>query len=261
MKALYEAGDTKAREVFKPEILKRFLSGNIHVIMYLISEGYLKYFEFEEIIWLFKECIEIVGSHYYSALKAQHFWFLRETGNDYFYGENFEKAIKYFKDALKICPFNIETLNQLGETHLERGEYELAKTLFEKAIKIPSSDDDILSKIYKRSAMYNLGISYNKLYLFNKAITACNKAMDLDWDLVHARDHVNTWDQIAIAYEGMGDFKRAKAARKIYKKKVNKMKKKFRRMRILSNLSTFFYCFLIFTPLIFVILSIILLSR
>lgn len=67
--------------------------------------------------------------------------------------------------------------------------------------------------------MCNLGISYNRLHLFNKAITACNKAMDLDWD------HVNTWDQIAIAYKGMGDFRRAKEAQKSFKKKENKMKK------------------------------------
>lgn len=43
--------------------------------------------------------------------------------------------------------------------------------------------------------------------------------MDLDWD------HVNTWDQIAIAYKGMGDFRRAKEAQKSFKKKENKMKK------------------------------------
>lgn len=68
----------------------------------------------------------------------------------------------------------------------------------------------------------NLGESYNRLHLFNKAITACNKAMDLD------RYHVNTWDQISIAYEGMGDFKRAKETQKSFKKKEKKMKKKIR---------------------------------
>ena len=218
LKALYEVGDTKAREVFKLEIIKRFLSGYFPVITYLISEGYLKYFEFEEIIWLFGKCIEIVGSHNYSALKTQIFWFLKDTGINYFYNENYEKAIKYLKDALKFYPFDIETLNQLGVIYLRRCEHELARALFECAIKLPSSDDN-LSKVYKRKALRNLGISYNRLHLFNKAITACNKAMDLDWD------HVNTWDQIAIAYNGMGDFRRAKEAQKSFKKKENKMKK------------------------------------
>ena len=218
LKALYETNATKAREVFKLEIVKRFLSGYIPVIRYLISEGYLKYFEFEEIIWLLEKYLEIVGVYNYNALKKQIFWFLKDTGIDYFYNENFEKAIKYLNDALKFSPFDIETLNQLGVVYLRSCEYELARALFESAIKLPSSDDN-LSKKYKREAMRNLGISYNRLFLFNKAITACYKAMDLDWD------HVNTWDQIAIAYEGKGDFKRAKEAQKSFKKKENKMKK------------------------------------
>jgi len=225
LKALYEAGDTKATEVFKLEITKRFLSGYFPVITYLISEGYLKYFEFEEIIWLFEQCIKIVGSHNYSALKTQIFWFLRDTGINYFYNENFEKAIKYLNDALKFCPFDIEILNKLGIAYLRRSEYELARALFEKAIKLPSSDD-ILYKNNKCEALHNLGKSYNRLHLFNKAINACNRAMDLDWE------NMNAWDQITIAYEGMGDFKRAKEAQKNFKKKANKMKTNLGRRRI-----------------------------
>ena len=221
LKALYEARGTKAREVFKLEIIKRFLSGYFPVITYLISEGYLKYFEFGEIICLLEECIEIVGSHNYSALKTQIFWFLRDTGNNYYYNENFEKAIKYLNDALEFCPTDIETLNQLSEVYLRRDEYELARALFEIAIMLPISDG-IFSKICKHKALYNLGIMYNRLHLFNKAITAYNKATDIDWDLV------NTWDQIAIAYKGKGDLKRAKKAQKSFKKKENKMNKKIR---------------------------------
>lgn len=214
LKALYEAGDTKAREVFKLEIVKRFLSGYIPVITYLISEGYLKYFEFEEIIWLLEECIEIVGYHNYNVLKTQIFWFLKDTGINYFYNENYEKAIKYLNDALKFSPFDIETLNQLGVIYLGRCEHELARALFEKAIELPSSDD-FMSKNSKLKALCNLSKTYNRLHLFNKAITTCNKAMDL------YRDHVNKWDQIAIAYEGMGEFGRAKEAQKRFKKKEN----------------------------------------
>ncbi|GAI72179.1 unnamed protein product, partial [marine sediment metagenome] len=230
LKALYEAGDNKATEVFKLEITKRFLSGYFPVITYLISEGYLKCFKFEEIIWLFEKCIEIVGSRNYSALKTQIFWFLRDTGNNYFYNENFQKAIKYLNDALKFCPFDIATLNQLGVVYLRRGEYELARALFELAIMLPSSDDN-LSKITKREALCNLGKTYNRLHLFNKAITACNKAMDL------YRDYVNMWGQIAIAYEGLGDFKRAKEAQKSFKKKKNKTKINLKRRRIRLLLS------------------------
>ena len=45
------------------------------------------------------------------------------------------------------------------------------------------------------------------------------------------RDYVNMWGQIAIAYEGMGDFKRAKEAQKSFKKKEKKMNNNLKRRR------------------------------
>ena len=52
LKALYKAGDPKAREVFKIEIVKALLSGYPPAIFYLTSCNYyfLDYFEFEEVI-------------------------------------------------------------------------------------------------------------------------------------------------------------------------------------------------------------------
>ena len=61
LQALYKAGDPKAREVFKIEIVKAFLSGYLPVVYHLISSNSLDYafyfdcFEFEEIIWLFEK--------------------------------------------------------------------------------------------------------------------------------------------------------------------------------------------------------------
>ena len=49
LKRLTEVGDTTAKQVFKEEIAKRLLSGYNTVILYLLNEGYLKYFEKEEL--------------------------------------------------------------------------------------------------------------------------------------------------------------------------------------------------------------------
>ena len=222
LNALYEAGDTKARNNLKFEIKKRFLSGYIPVIKYLISMGYLKFFEFEEIIWLFEKCLEIAGFHNFSALKTQIFCFLRDQGFNYFYSDNFKKSIKYLKDALKICPFDVQTLKQLGVVYLKNGDYELARTFLVYVLDLPSSDD-IFTKNYLVEAWRNLGELNNRLLLFSKATIACKMAMDLD------RGHVNTWDQIAIAYDGLGDFKRAKEANKSFKKNEKKIKKVLRK--------------------------------
>ncbi|MFX0004665.1 MAG: Rab family GTPase [Candidatus Hodarchaeota archaeon] len=49
LKALYYAGDPKARRVFKEEIAMRFESGYPNVILYLINQGYLRYLNEEEL--------------------------------------------------------------------------------------------------------------------------------------------------------------------------------------------------------------------
>jgi hypothetical protein len=49
LKKLTTAGDPVAKKVFKEEIAKRFSSGFIPVILYLVSEGYLSYLDKDEI--------------------------------------------------------------------------------------------------------------------------------------------------------------------------------------------------------------------
>jgi len=223
--ALYQAGDPKARDVFKIEIVKALLSGYLPAVYHLISGKYyyLDCFEFEEIIWLFEKCLTIVGFHNRSELILGIFYFLRDKGFQHSYNHNFKKSIKLLNEALKIYPDDILTLKELGIVYLKNGDYELARTIFIYIIdlsnsKISSSDDIYFKKYYTSEyiveAWRNLGELYNRQFLFNKAIIACDMAMDLDWE------HVNTWNQIAIAYEGMGDFKRAKAAKKSSKKKA-----------------------------------------
>jgi len=230
--ALYQAGDPKAREVFKIEIVKAFLSGYLPVVYHLISSNSLDYafyfdcFEFEEIIWLFEKCFNVVGFHNRNELILGGFYFFRDSGTQHFYNHNFKKSIKFLNEALKIIPDDILTLQQLSVAYIENGDYELARTTLIYIIDLSNSkiysSDDIYSKRYITKnyiveAWCNLGELYNRQFLLNKAIIAYNIAMDLDWK------HVNTWNQIAIAYEGMGDVENAKIAKKSYKKKEKKM--------------------------------------
>lgn len=55
LKKLTIAGDTLAKKVFKREIFKRFKSGNLNVMTFLIKEGYLDYFDWDEIDLLYKD--------------------------------------------------------------------------------------------------------------------------------------------------------------------------------------------------------------
>lgn len=48
LKKLTQAGDSLASKVFKKEISKRFRSGNLNVMVFLIKEGYLDHLSIEE---------------------------------------------------------------------------------------------------------------------------------------------------------------------------------------------------------------------
>ncbi len=55
LKKLSKAGDIKAKEVFKQEIIKRFRAGNISVMTYLVKEGYLNQLSIEQSDELYEE--------------------------------------------------------------------------------------------------------------------------------------------------------------------------------------------------------------
>jgi len=225
--ALYKAGDPKAREVFKIEIVKALLSGYLPAIFYLTScnNYYLDYFEFEEVIWLFEKCLKIVGFHYRSELKTHFFYFLRDKGFQYFDSHSFKNSIKCLNKALKIYPDDIETLQKLGVVYLKNGDYQLARALLIYVIDRFSSDDLSTENYIVKEVWVYLGEIYNRLFLFNKAIIACNMAMHLDGG------RMNIWNQIAIAYEGIGDFERAKEAKNSFKKREKKIIKNMRKVQ------------------------------
>ncbi len=55
LRKLTEAGDKTAKEVFKTEIRKRFRSGNLNVMTFLIKEGFLDQLNIEESDDLYRE--------------------------------------------------------------------------------------------------------------------------------------------------------------------------------------------------------------
>lgn len=55
LKTLVEAGDIKAKKVFKEEIAKRMISGYPNVLNYLINENYLEFLDKEELDFVFDE--------------------------------------------------------------------------------------------------------------------------------------------------------------------------------------------------------------
>ena len=85
-------------------------------------------------------------------------------------------AMDYFDEALKRDPFDIRTNIAVGNVHLRNGEYTIARSYFEKAIKR-------LTKDYTRpstcEALYLQGLTLKSLGLYDEAIDTLYRAT---WD-------------------------------------------------------------------------------
>ena len=85
-------------------------------------------------------------------------------------------AMDYFDEALKRDPFDIRTNIAVGNVHLRNGEYNIARSYFEKAIKR-------LTKDYTRpstcEALYLQGLTLKSLGLYDEAIDTLYRAT---WD-------------------------------------------------------------------------------
>ncbi len=61
---------------------------------------------------------------------------LIEQGKFYFLNKQYDEAISEFQKALKLDPKNARVLYNLGVVHESRGDIEMAKTLYTKALEI-----------------------------------------------------------------------------------------------------------------------------
>jgi Leucine-rich repeat (LRR) protein len=55
LKKLTEVGDPLAKNIFKEEIVRRFIAGNPIVVTYLLEENYIKYFDYNEFLILLED--------------------------------------------------------------------------------------------------------------------------------------------------------------------------------------------------------------
>ncbi|MBY8982979.1 MAG: hypothetical protein KGD57_08525, partial [Candidatus Lokiarchaeota archaeon] len=55
LRKLTKAGDKKAKEAFKGEIVNRFRNGNLNVMAFLIKEGYLDELDIDDSVALYQE--------------------------------------------------------------------------------------------------------------------------------------------------------------------------------------------------------------
>lgn len=84
--------------------------------------------------------------------------------------EDYPKAIKHFKEALRIDENFSEALNNLGNTYAKMGEFDKAIDAYKKAISNP---------LYKNAALAlnNLGMVYYRTAKYDEAIDSFKEAL------------------------------------------------------------------------------------
>jgi type IV pilus biogenesis/stability protein PilW len=113
--------------------------------------------------------------------------------------ENYPKAIKHFKEALRIDENFSEALNNLGNAYAKIGEFDKAIDAYKRAISNP---------IYKNVALAlnNLGMVYYRLTKYDEATDAFKEA------LKRFSDFYLPYYGLALCYNAKGQYGDAASA-------------------------------------------------
>jgi type IV pilus assembly protein PilF len=110
-----------------------------------------------------------------------------------------DKALSHLQNALKIKPVYPEALNTLGYIYAKRGQFELARAAFQKALEDP---------FYRtpQFAAYNLGKLYEKHGDLDRALPYYQQAVKLD------PHYGMAWLQMGLIQEQLGRSDEARHA-------------------------------------------------
>jgi tetratricopeptide (TPR) repeat protein len=141
-----------------------------------------------------------------------------------------EKAIPAFKYALAINPYSPPNYNALGEAYLAEKKFQAAADAFEHASDLApmksvywnnlaaalaglGQRDNALGALKKNEVVaaphgtwidwYNLGAAYEKLKAYEKAVTAYNRALDLN------PRGATVWTSLGSAEQALGQLESA----------------------------------------------------
>jgi len=121
LKRLTNVGDPIAKKVFKQEIKLRFESFNPSTQIYLIKNGYLKYFNKDERNEIFKLILD------------EKVWI--NLGYGYLKADKNVKALKSFLQARKVNPINLKTLFVIAKISIKIKKYDLAIKIYNEILE------------------------------------------------------------------------------------------------------------------------------
>lgn len=209
LKKLTEAKDSKAKQVFKKEILKRLNSGYTPVIAYLAGNGYLEHFSEEELIQIFRG-IDFESFSY--PYKYEKLKFIRDIF------ENFPSCLKselmpifkkeIAKHLISIAAedsnsndYNYYTLMLIDENYLDYlNDDELNMCIYELKENLPLErfeelkDDQIFFRTRLRSLLLRFDQDIGEMRIITRLEGVLNtKLSAIEHDNPHFSDHSSVY--------------------------------------------------------------------
>ena len=116
------------------------------------------------------------------------------AGNHFLSKGDFNNAIKYYQETLKLKPDFLEAYNNLGNALREKGELNAALKYYQIALKL---------KPDFAQAHFNAGITFNQKGDLNAAIKCFQKASTLK------PDHIEAHNNLGVTFKLKGDIEAA----------------------------------------------------
>jgi tetratricopeptide (TPR) repeat protein len=159
---------------------------------------------------------------------------INKEGKEYYEKREYDEALKIFQEALKLlpkkraCPKRRKALFNIGTTFLRLGDEasklddKKCKKFFKKALEtfeeaLDNPKEEIENKVYDYHIHHNMGIIYNKMKSYSKAIksynnaekdTKCDDKKFLDTSSSEVLGKINSAK--GITYFNMGEYNKSR---------------------------------------------------
>lgn len=140
-------------------------------------------------------------------------------GKVYIDKEDYELAIHYFQESLKIYEeFEdkqgiAQCYKNIGTTYDKTKNYTLAIDYYIRSFKI---DSELGDKVGMIQSLTNISKAYNLGNNFEFAKNYAEKSLSIAKEIGSKIEEKNAYEQLSIAYEGLGDLKRALSNHKLF---------------------------------------------
>jgi Flp pilus assembly protein TadD len=128
------------------------------------------------------------------AVTDRNWLAMNNLGISYIDLGQYQQAIKYFQEALRIMPDDAKTWNSLGVAYDELGQYQQAIGCFQEALRIKPDN----AKTWN-----NLGVTSGKLGQLKQAIGYFQEALRIK------PDDAETWNNLGISHSMLGQYQQA----------------------------------------------------